>query len=754
MEELETYVASAVPCMGTYAARGLLTDYYGDAENWSARDAQAQAVLDEALSDCVRDALDSVSVLPTQKASMLRTQAIAQLLSEDYTAAFSSFDDIGSLDADGDLDLPPAARLNALEDITPPAKALASVSKSAPSMAQGIPLVDRVDVLDTQNPALHFRMRLPGSELAGDPVLEADQRLVEAFPHPVFYAEEADNGQLLPVVIDLSEEVQADGSTVWREDRNTLKFRGDSEGRQFYRLGQYRLRFAPLGVLSENTDLAVLRQRLATRPASVTRNRADRLTQLGVFGADIDFEHVAAPGQVKEFATLLSQPDYPEDAAWWMLAYRWASNELNPVLVDGAVHWQNDAGTTILRFPPPVVWDDEGAPLRSAYRIRNNLVGVVIPTADLDAAVYPVVIDPTVTTGQADTSANTGIYFVDHGDDIYTDMFARIALPDLTGVSSIDGASFYAKIQTTQGGNISTVAYCEDKGAWTEATGHSTLNAFSFSASTDSQTLSATSGWVSWNILGTTTTTGMAKIYTDDDSPEPCTVKTTDTAETDSPDGKTTGLQLGDTDGGPHRQFYGRTAASADAPYIEIIYTDPPASTPTAAFTEDVTSGDAPLTVTFTDTSTGNGETITAWAWDFGDGATSTSQNPSHTYDAPGTPTVALTVTSAGGSDTITKTDLITVNAVAPTTDFTASPLMGALPLSVVFTDASNDHGTAITAWAWDFGDTNADTTQNPQHTYADSGAYTVSLTTTNAIGNDTETKTTYINVGPRRQLH
>jgi hypothetical protein len=50
------------------------------------------------------------------------------------------------------------------------------------------------------------------------------------------------------------------------------------------------------------------------------------------------------------------------------------------------------------------------------------------------------------------------------------------------------------------------------------------------------------------------------------------------------------------------------------------------------------------------------------------------------------------------------------------TTDFTASPLMGALPLTVAFTDASSDHGTAITAWAWDFGDTN--TAQNPQHTY------------------------------------
>ncbi|MBD3297216.1 MAG: PKD domain-containing protein, partial [candidate division Zixibacteria bacterium] len=79
---------------------------------------------------------------------------------------------------------------------------------------------------------------------------------------------------------------------------------------------------------------------------------------------------------------------------------------------------------------------------------------------------------------------------------------------------------------------------------------------------------------------------------------------------------------------------------------------------PTAEFSGSPTSGDYPLQVDFSDQSTGN---PTSWSWDFGDGGTSTSQNPSHTYNAAGTYTVALTVSNACGNDTETKTDYITV---------------------------------------------------------------------------------------------
>src|SRR5829696_2518017 len=80
---------------------------------------------------------------------------------------------------------------------------------------------------------------------------------------------------------------------------------------------------------------------------------------------------------------------------------------------------------------------------------------------------------------------------------------------------------------------------------------------------------------------------------------------------------------------------------------------------PAAGFTASPISGPAPLAVQFTDTSSGS---PTSWSWNFGDGASSTSQHPSHTYTAAGTYTVSLTVANATGSDTVTKTGLISAS--------------------------------------------------------------------------------------------
>ena len=44
------------------------------------------------------------------------------------------------------------------------------------------------------------------------------------------------------------------------------------------------------------------------------------------------------------------------------------------------------------------------------------------------------------------------------------------------------------------------------------------------------------------------------------------------------------------------------------------------------------------------------------------------------------------------------------------------------------------------TSWAWDFGDGNTSTLQNPVHTYTSPGVYTVTLTATNAYGSDVAT--------------
>ncbi|MFA5415166.1 MAG: kelch repeat-containing protein [Methanoregula sp.] len=88
-------------------------------------------------------------------------------------------------------------------------------------------------------------------------------------------------------------------------------------------------------------------------------------------------------------------------------------------------------------------------------------------------------------------------------------------------------------------------------------------------------------------------------------------------------------------------------------------------SSPIANFTANITAGTAPLTVRFTDTSTGSPN---GWNWSFGDGSFSNLQYPTHTYSMAGLFTVALTVTNSSSSNTLTKTNYITVNPSNPRT--------------------------------------------------------------------------------------
>jgi PKD repeat protein len=166
------------------------------------------------------------------------------------------------------------------------------------------------------------------------------------------------------------------------------------------------------------------------------------------------------------------------------------------------------------------------------------------------------------------------------------------------------------------------------------------------------------------------------------------------------------------------------------------------AVSPVAAFSGSPTSGQADLAVSFTDQSSGS---PTSWSWDFGDTGTSTAQNPSHTYSTAETYTVSLTATNAQGSDTLTRTNYITVTLPSPpTATFVADDTTPNTNQAVSFTDQSSG---SPTSWEWDFGDTGTSTAQNPSHTYSTAETYTVSLTSTNAQGSDTLTRTNYITV-------
>ncbi len=84
---------------------------------------------------------------------------------------------------------------------------------------------------------------------------------------------------------------------------------------------------------------------------------------------------------------------------------------------------------------------------------------------------------------------------------------------------------------------------------------------------------------------------------------------------------------------------------------------------PVAQFTASTTFGKPPLTVRFTDKSLSTG--TTTYAWDINnDGIVDyTIKNPLHTYPAAGSYTVKLTVTNISGSNSVTKSDYITISS-------------------------------------------------------------------------------------------
>ena len=156
------------------------------------------------------------------------------------------------------------------------------------------------------------------------------------------------------------------------------------------------------------------------------------------------------------------------------------------------------------------------------------------------------------------------------------------------------------------------------------------------------------------------------------------------------------------------------------------------AQAPVANFTGSPVSGCTPVIVTFQNLSSGN---PTSWAWDFGNGNTSTLQNPTATYFTAGTYTVTLTVTNANGSNTLTRSQYITVHQ-NPSVDFISNTTSGCFPLRVQFSDLSNaGPGNTIVSWLWDFGNGTTSTLQNPLITYANSGVFTVTLRVTNDKG-------------------
>jgi PKD repeat protein len=149
-----------------------------------------------------------------------------------------------------------------------------------------------------------------------------------------------------------------------------------------------------------------------------------------------------------------------------------------------------------------------------------------------------------------------------------------------------------------------------------------------------------------------------------------------------------------------------------------------------ANFSSNVTTGYVQLSVAFKDTSSG---IPTSWKWNFGDGTSSTARSPVHIYNKTGKYNVSLTVKNAAGSNTITKPNYISINALKPpVASFVMSKSSGKAPLTVYFTDKSTG---VISSKKWTFGDGATSTVKNTSHKFTKAGKWKVTLTVTNKAG-------------------
>lgn len=175
---------------------------------------------------------------------------------------------------------------------------------------------------------------------------------------------------------------------------------------------------------------------------------------------------------------------------------------------------------------------------------------------------------------------------------------------------------------------------------------------------------------------------------------------------------------------------------------------------PVAMFSLSPEGGEAPLAVKFDATTSHDPDgTITNFDWEFGDGETGSGQVVNHMYEAAGEYTITLTVTDDKGV-TSQHAKGIDITAVRegnerPTATFSLTPPEGEAPLTIV-ADAteSTDPDGWITTFDWDFGDGGTANGVTANHTYLETGTYTITLVITDNQG-ETATSNATLQVMP-----
>lgn len=156
----------------------------------------------------------------------------------------------------------------------------------------------------------------------------------------------------------------------------------------------------------------------------------------------------------------------------------------------------------------------------------------------------------------------------------------------------------------------------------------------------------------------------------------------------------------------------------------------------------------------FTDLSTAVGSyPLTQWSWVFSSGQTSTLQNPTITFNQPGTYDATLTVTTSVGckADTSLGSALVYPNPVAVIEPISGHCLNDEIQLLESST-IDNTWGDSIISWDWLMEPSVSSSDQEPTHVFATSGMHSVQLSVETANG-CTDMTTATVEVYDRPQV-
>lgn len=140
--------------------------------------------------------------------------------------------------------------------------------------------------------------------------------------------------------------------------------------------------------------------------------------------------------------------------------------------------------------------------------------------------------------------------------------------------------------------------------------------------------------------------------------------------------------------------------------------------------------------VQFIDNSPGSADT---WLWDFGDNNISGDPNPVNIYASSGTYTVTLTISensAAGFCSATTSQDILVLPDVDAAFTISNPTICEGTPTVLI------DQTVGMpSSWFWDFGTGDTSVSTNPTYTYDSIGAFTITLTVSNACNTDVATQ-------------